>query len=437
MEQLFSAFQATSKTEWLALLEKELKGESHDKLHKVNKVEEIAYPSYFHRDDQQSPFSDPGQFPYTRGVQCDSNDWEIGTVFQTLEPIEQNKAILHSLMNGTTAIVLQASNAEELSFDVLLKNVELAYVEVTLQAQTVAQALAFRTFMGNNCGKLIFEKNLELVPFFDQLKGEKFQVFGINAFAAHQAGATTWQENACALAEGHDVLHALIENGVAISEASSSIHFVLGIGSQFFFELSKFRAFRTTWSMVVNTYDANVKVNTVISAQTGTLFTSLKDPYTNLLRQTTQAMSAIIGGIHQLVVVPFDWYAEQPALDFSRRMATNISLLLKEESYFQYVIDPAGGAYALDNLTNSIIERTWSTFQEIEQKGGLTNPIAKAWLTETIREKALFRQAQVINKSDQLIGINVFLNPDSVEANWQEMPKAWNELPTLILEKAL
>jgi methylmalonyl-CoA mutase len=436
MEQLFSAFQSTSKSEWLALLEKELKGDSLDKLLKVNQVEEISYPSYFHREDYLTRFSDPGEFPFTRGNNADSNDWEIGTVFQTEQPELQNKAILHSLMNGTTALVLQASNENTIDFEALLAGVELAYIQTTFQAVTLEQVIAFRKFIGNNDAKIIFHDNQLLAQHFDQLKGDHICLFGINGFNVHQAGGTTWQENAISLAEAHDVLHALMEKGVTVADACASIHFVCGIGSKFFFEVAKFRALRTTWSLLVNTYDSTLEVKTHISAQTSTLFTSLKDPYTNLLRQTTQAMSAVIGGVQQLTVVPYDWYASQPSLSFSRRMATNISLLLKEESYFQFVVDPAGGAYAMDALTDTIIERTWSTFQEIERMGGLTQTATRDFYSERISEKAALRKEQLSNKTEQLIGINVFLNPESITNDWQEVPLAWNGLPSLILEKA-
>jgi methylmalonyl-CoA mutase len=117
-------------------------------------------------------------------------------------------------------------------------------------------------------------------------------------------------------------------------------------------------------------------------------------------------------------------------------MATNISLLLKEESYFQFVVDPAGGAYAMDALTDTIIERTWSTFQEIERMGGLTQTATRDFYSERISEKAALRKEQLSNKTEQLIGINVFLNPESITNDWQEVPLAWNGLPSLILEKA-
>jgi methylmalonyl-CoA mutase len=118
-------------------------------------------------------------------------------------------------------------------------------------------------------------------------------------------------------------------------------------------------------------------------------------------------------------------------------MATNISLLLKEESYLDKVIDPAGGSYAIEMLTNEIAERTWAEFQRIERHGGISNAGIRAELTEEIAAKADLRKQAVADKAEKLIGINIFPNPESVSAEWMPLPEAWNGLQTLVLEKVL
>ncbi len=171
-----------------------------------------------------------------------------------------------------------------------------------------------------------------------------------------------------------------------------------------------------------------------MTAKTGFMYVSLQDPYTNLLRQTTEAMSAVLGGIDQLVIQPFDWYSTKPNFTFSRRMATNISLLLKEESYLDIVIDPAGGSYAIDNLTATIAERAWAGFQEIERNGGLDSIPVRLQLSEAIKEKAEQRMILFNEKQETLIGINTFPNPQTVENEWTDLPTGWNNLPLLIVE---
>jgi hypothetical protein len=116
MDNLFSSFDATSKSEWIALLEKELKGESINKLQKVHPIEEIAFPSYLHRSDKGADCSDPGNADYTRGIQQTTNDWHIGTCFRIETSATTNKEMLSALMAGTTALVVHAMNENDLDF---------------------------------------------------------------------------------------------------------------------------------------------------------------------------------------------------------------------------------------------------------------------------------------------------------------------------------
>jgi methylmalonyl-CoA mutase len=439
MENLFSSFGSTSKSEWVALLEKELKGESIDQLQKVNPIEEIAYPSYFHRSDKGPEFSDPGVADFTRGVQHTSNDWHIGTCFRITTTQATNLEILSALMAGTTALVVHATDDASIDFSSLFSSVELQYIHTTFYPQTTQQAFDFAAFVGGNPAALVCEFNQALIAQKELFSNANLRPYGVNAYAAQQAGASTWQELAIALATGHELLVQQLDAGVAIDQAANAIHFVLGIGNNYFFEISKIRAFRSVWAQVVNAYEPKTESakKAIITAQTGFVRISLKDPYTNLLRQTTEGMSAVIGGVFQLVIQPYDWHATPQKTDFTRRMATNISLLLKEESYMHHVIDPAGGAYAIDNLTVAIAERTWSEFQWIEKNGGIEKTEVVAHLKASISEKASLRLEKVQSKADKIIGINSFENPDKSDYQWQTTPKAWKGLSSFIIDKVV
>ena len=260
-----------------------------------------------------------------------------------------------------------------------------------------------------------------------------------NPALVQQAGGTTWQELSIALAEGHELLVKQLEQGIDCDSAASAIHFTFGIGSKYFFELAKIRAFRTCWAQIVSAYSPEYPASmaATITARTGFLNVSLKDPYTNLLRQTTEAMSAVLGGIQHLNIQPYDWYSTNPNTGFTRRMATNISLLLKEESYLQIVLDPAGGSYAIDALTETIAERAWSSFQWIERNGTISNPEVRKTLAAEIEEKAALRTSEIADKTEKRIGINIFPNPVAVTNSWTELPACWNNLKPLILEQTL
>lgn len=438
MTDLFSSFQTSSKEEWIAILKKELKGESIDTLNKINRVEEIAFPSYFHREDQKAHFSDPGQAPFTRGTGAENNDWTIATTFRIGNEPESNREIIAALMSGTDHVILEASTPESIDFETLLQEVGLSFIHTTFRAQTVEQIRQFLAFVKDAPVLIDYSDNDALLQAALPVQSNT-KLFHIDASSVQQAGGTTWQELAIALAEGHELLVKQLDKGTDCDTAASSIHFTFGIGSKYFFELAKIRAFRSCWAQIVNAYEPKQQhsLAPTITARTTFVNTSIKDPYTNLLRQTTEAMSAILGGINHLNIQPYDWYSKQPNTQFTRRMATNISLLLKEESYLQIVIDPAGGSYALDSLTETIAERAWSSFQWIERNGGITNSEVRTSLSTEISEKAALRVSELKDKTEKRIGINIFPNPEQINHEWAAVPACWNGLNPLILEQTL
>lgn len=436
MNNLFESFAPASKEEWIALLTKELKGESIHVLQKTDPIEEISFPSYIHRSDAVQEFSDPGQFPYTRSAKTSNNEWRIATPFICGDEKTTNKEILESLLSGTEHVVIEANHSNPIDFDTLLKEVDLNYCWVTLTAQTKEQVMAFLSFTKGIHSRVHYSNNNELVDLVS-LASDDCKLMTIDAYAVQQAGGTTWQEIGIAMAEGHEMLVTLLDQGIELNRAVSFIQFQFGIGNKYFFELAKFRAFRTCWSKIVETYSDSsdmVPAPTIV-AKTGFVNVSLKDPYTNLLRQTTEALSAAVSGIDDLIIQPYDWYSSEANLTFSRRMATNISLLLKEESYIHHVIDPAGGAYALDQLTETIAERAWSEFQFIERNGGIQSPPSIEALKQAISEKATMRIDAIQAKKDKRIGINIFPNPEKVTASWLKMPQAWGGLNAINLEQ--
>jgi methylmalonyl-CoA mutase len=439
MSKLFASFPPTSKHDWLELLQKELKGESMDKLQKFNRIEEISMPAYLHREDQPQAFSDPGLLPYTRGSKASSNDWHIGSCFRVENEQTDNKQLLEALMAGTTALVIHATSDRDIDFNTLFNGVDLPYIHTTFYPQSRAQASAFLTFLGNYSGAVVTENTSEWMDNAAQCASLSVKPFAVQANLVQQSGGTTWQELSIALAEGHDLLVNQLEHGLTVDDASANIHFIFGIGNQYFYEIAKLRAFRMAWARIVSEYapEHDCSHAAFITSRTGCVHTSLKDPYTNLLRQTTEAMSAVVGGVQQLVIQPYDWHATNSNNAFTHRMATNISLVLKEESYLDKVIDPSGGSYAIDDLTNAIAERAWTTFQWIEANGGLSDNTVVETLSAEIQEKAQQRVTSVREKKSTLIGINAFMNPDPVQHEWHSQPSGWKAAPALIIENEI
>lgn len=439
MKDFYSIFPKSSKEEWIALLEKELKGESLDKLSKTNHIEEITFPSYFHQDDKEEHFSDPNFFPFTRGYSNKNNEWYIASNFCIEEEKATNKEVLSSLMSGTTHVILEAQNSQAIDFSILLKDIGLSHILTTLHAKTIEQVNQFLQAAGTNPVQIILENQHAHIEELIQFSHPSRKLFHVDGSSVQQAGSTSWQEIAISIAEGHELLVRQLDLGIDIDTAASSIHFSIGIGNKFYFELAKFRAFRTCWSEVIQKYSPKTELayKTHVCAKSTFVNISLKDSYTNLLRQTTEAMSAVLGGVSSINIRPFDWHAKIKNYTFSRRMATNISLLLKEESYLNKVIDVAGGSYALDYITSEIVKKAWELFLEIENQGGITNESTIKQLKANITSKAEARLIEYRSNKEKLIGINIFPNPEKSDNTWESSPTCWNNLNPLIIEQNL
>lgn len=245
----------------------------------------------------------------------------------------------------------------------------------------------------------------------------------VNAARFHENGATSVEELAFALAEGADRLAAAPDAG----QEAAALTFVFATGANYFFEIAKLRAARQLWAQAVTAFGVTDPdaARMRIHARTALANKSIYDPYTNLLRATTEALSAVIGGCDALTVMP----ARFPA-----RLARNVQLILKEECHLDGVADPAGGSYYIEALTDALAREAWALFQQIEQQGGFAaaQPFIEQRLaaSRAAREKALATRRQV------LVGVNNYpdlneraLNDatDLAQAEWR-MARAFEEI---------
>ena len=439
MKRLFEDFPKSSKKEWIELLTNELKGADFESnLHKIDEVEGIDFPSYFHVEDATQLKQVPGKFPYTRGYTLENNDWFIGTQLSVENEKETNALALKHLNRGTSALIFDLLNRAEINLDQLLADIQTQYIRTYFQvsdAQQVQLILDWfanqpKSFVGFYFNPLSVGKQLSITQEGDA------RLFEIDAFSIHQAGGNATQELAYALDLGKNYITQQLAQGVSIDQALVNIHFTFGVGSNYLVEIAKFRAFRTCWAKLVRTFQPKHACNetTVITAKTGFVNKSLKDPYTNLLRQTTEAMSAVLGGVDHLCIQPYNAQSEEGTTEFSQRMATNISLLLKDESYLDKVIDAAGGSYAIEFLTEKLCQNAQALASELTHKGGVLTSEGQAMMVSKIQQTAEIRTIQVLNKSHVLIGINKFPNPQQVENFWKIEELHGMGLKPLLLE---
>ncbi|WP_071395696.1 methylmalonyl-CoA mutase subunit beta [Bacillus tuaregi] len=229
----------------------------------------------------------------------------------------------------------------------------------------------------------------------------------------HNGGANAIQELAIALATAVHHIEQLKARGIEVQDILSKLVFHFSIGSNFFMEIAKLRGARSLWSKIVEAYHASpdAEGQMVLSADTSWFTKTAYDPYVNLLRASNEAFAAVLGGIQYLHVSPYN-EPEGKATAFSDRIARNTQLILKDEARLSTVVDPAGGSWYVESLTNQLIEQAWSLFLEIEEKGGIITVLQSNWLQEQIMEVAAKRQKDISSRKQSIVGTNKYANLD-------------------------
>ncbi len=443
MEQLFSDFQKVTKQQWEEKLTAELKGADFESsLKRQNELEEINYSTYAHLSDLTE--EQKTVLPSTQFTKLNNNDWNIASLIVVTNEKEANKKALSLLMTGASAIYFQIDKPQ-INWEELFPEIGFEFIETHFILTHAHQYFELQTYFSNRKITSVYYQidllhNDSLSEKFDNLAAVNLpsptRFCHVNAFAIQQCGATTWQEIAFALAEGHEYLVKLMNKGFTIDQAASCIHFSLGVGANYFFEIAKFRAFRELWSEVIEAYKPQHKhsLNAKVSAEIGLMNKSLMDPYTNLLRQTTEAMAAVSGGIETLLIHPYDAKSTKGASLFTERMAINTSLILREESYFDKVIDPLGGSYSIELLSHELAQKAWKQFQEIDADGGILSEKAAENFRSAVKKKSALRLKSIKEGDELLIGVNKYPNPEQEANSWLEK-ESYFGLQQIIIER--
>ncbi len=219
----------------------------------------------------------------------------------------------------------------------------------------------------------------------------------------HEAGATAAQEVAFALAAGVDRLAAATAAGQSVDEAAGALTFVWAVGANYFMEIAKLRAARLAWARAVAAFGpADVAVCAMRAhVRTSRANKSRYDAYTNLLRATTEAMAAAIGGCDRLAVEP---------AGFAAHLAANLQHVLREEAHLGEVIDPAAGSYYIEALTDGLARAAWALFQQVEAAGGYARYVASGALAEAVGGARAAREKAIASRRRTLVGVNNYPN---------------------------
>jgi len=269
-----------------------------------------------------------------------------------------------------------------------------------------------KAFLSEN--ESLFAEEAEMISEIAQ-KSPFFRVLGIDLGFVHEMGGTIVQQLGFALSLMVEYVEELSKVGISKETIAKSMAFQFPISGNFFPEIAKMRAFRVLLARVWEIYDIeNEELSSpFILAETSLWNKPAYDAYNNLLRCTTEAMSAILGGAHALTVRAYNASFEENN-EFSLRMARNIQHLLKHESYLDKVSDAGGGSYYIESLTDTFAEEAWALFQSIEQEGGYLASLRMGVITEKIRAAAAEKQAEIEKRKKVFVGINQYPNTEEV-----------------------
>ncbi len=243
----------------------------------------------------------------------------------------------------------------------------------------------------------------------------KFNSISISGYHMQEAGATAVQELAFTIADGKEYVRSALAKGLDVDLFAGRLSFFFAIGMNFFMEVAKLRAARVLWHRVMSEFEPKKPGSLMLRTHCQTSGVSLteQDPYNNVVRTTIEALAAVLGGTQSLHTNSFDEALGLPT-DFSARIARNTQLIIAEESGVTSTVDPLGGSYYIESLTQSLVDEAWTLICEVEELGGMTTAVESGMPKLRIEESAARKQARIDRRQDTVVGVNKYV-PENVE----------------------
>ena len=458
-------FTPPTDEEWKAACEALLKGAPFEKKMFTKTYEGITFdPMYTrkHTEDILPKGVMPGMGDYLRGVDAAGyigKPWGIAQACDETLPAENNELLRHEHDKGATIYHIVLDTASRTGVDarqaeavgdtgtsvttvedmhVLLTGLDLAKFPLYVYAGANAVPLlalvaAARRASGEDMaevrgivgadpiGALAADGKLpaSLDAHYDSLaaaarwatvNAPHLRTVFVRSDVYSNGGANDVQEVASVLATATAYLRALCERGLTIDEAASQIAFAFSMGANFFLQIAKLRAVRPLWAQIVGAFGGSAEAQKMrIHARPALFFKTIYDPYVNMLRNTTEIFSGVVGGIDSFESAPFDEPIRKGD-EFSRRIARNVQIMLQEEFGLLQPIDPAGGSWAVETLTRQMKEKIWAEFQRIEKEGGIIAALRAGSLQENVAAVLAARFKNADLRRDRIVGNNMYPN---------------------------
>jgi methylmalonyl-CoA mutase len=464
-------FPAVSYEQWRAVAEADLRGAPFEQKLVTHSYEGIdIQPVYCRRDELggSDPFGFPGSSPFVRDSRPTGavlTGWDLRQEYAHPDLAVTNRAILDDLVGGVTSLLVRLDLAARNGFDpndsaaseiagrdglmaydagdldAVLSGVQLPLVGVSLEAgaaflpaaaalvavwrrRNIPPEQARGAFNADPLAVLAREGELPIslatamallgdLALWTSKNYPKVSAVSVDTSPYHHAGATAAQDVAFGVATAVEYLRAMTAAGLVVDTAARQIVFNFSLGTHHFLAICKLRAARQLWSRVVEASGGSTAAGAMrIHARTSSRVLTRRDPYVNLLRNTVGVFAAGVGGAESITSAPFDAPIGLPD-DFSRRIARNTLLILQEEGHLHRVIDPAGGSWFLDRLTQQIADKAWDVFQQIERQGGMANALLSGWVAAQIESAFAPRAKDIARRKEAITGVSEF--PDARE----------------------
>lgn len=467
--KLAGEFPPVAQDAWRAMVERLLKGDDVEDRMTSRTYDDIEIRPLYTAEDWSSegdPSGLPGAAPFTRGHRAAGtvvDGWGVRQLHVHPDRKATNAAILDDLANGVRSLQIRLARATDanLDFDQLddaspagvyvsclddldesLSDVDLSQTPIGilgegsfLPAAAALAALWRRRRVSPDAARGAFNCDpFAVLASTGRLYAPLESVLGdaadlaaftdaayphvtsmrVDGAVYHNAGASEAQEIACAVAGAVAYLRTLTDAGMAVERAFGQIPFATAVDADFFLSIAKIRALRRLWGRVAEACGVAHAARAMrLQAETSKRMMARRDPWVNMLRTTVSCFAAAMGGADEITVMPFDAALRLPD-GFARRIARNTQHILQEESALSRVIDPAGGAWAIESLTDALARHAWDEFQAIERAGGLGAVLQDGSLAAAIDEKWTERENNIAKLADPVIGVSDY--PDIFES---------------------
>lgn len=453
----FDEFPIPSYEQWKDEAIKSLKGGDFEKKLFTKTIEDILLKPIYNLNDLENNilynFQYPGIAPYNRGnnpLGYKANPWYIAQAIPYPDIKQFNTALRNDLVNGQNAINIKvrgnSNHHRQIKYGIELNNIDdftNAFENIDLlkyplyfssedffydlsklfleylKFSNIDLAKVYGNLGADIYGKLLSSGNLQfpiqkyygqIAEIIKQYRGlsSDFGVININGALFHNSGANAIQEIAYSFTTALEYLQNLQSFNLNIDTIAPKIRFSFGIGSNFFMEIAKLRAARIIWTKIIREFGGNEQSQKVfIHSQTSLRNKTKFNPWSNIIRNTTECLSAILGNSNSIEVGFFDFAYGYPS-ELSRRLARNTQLIFLYESHLIDTIDPVAGSYYLENLTNDLCLLVWKEIQKIEASGGFMENIKNGNIQAEIKQTAANQIKDYHTRKLGIIGTNKY-----------------------------